>query len=248
MSVTTSFMGRLGNNLFQYTIARLYAERNGLHFATNWNNEEHFKVTKPATGVILHDDELVISDLKPVPNNIHGNYDEFSESRRRARFFGYFQQSRWFVPHRDQIKTYFDLPMIEPNHSDIVMHFRADDYGSSSSIIHPNWYLDILRREQFDRLYIVMSPVEMKFIDYFKDFNPIVISSTVRDDFLFIRNFKKIICSNSSFCWWAAFLGDYDRIYTFPAWNRDEGGVRGVLFDLPHAIQIEGSFYTDPMV
>ena len=229
MSVSVELFGRLGNNLFQYSLARLYAEMHGLHLSTKWNNDQCFKATIPAAGDILPSTGVIINDH---------NYEEFREIKQQVQFRGHFQKSRWYIPHREQLKTYYDLPPIEPNFSDIVLHIRADDY-SRDSIIHPKWYKDILKREDYDRLFIVMSPLDTEFLDQFIDFNPIIVSSSVRDDFLFIRNFKKIICSNSTFCWWAAFLGDPDKVYIFPRWCRSPIAE---IADLPNSEQIDGPF------
>jgi len=233
MSVTTKFNGRLGNNLFQYTLARLYAEQHGLKLITKWNNGQYFRTTEPMTGESISG---------PIFNITDNNYEEFSGTRHQAHFSGYFQRSKWYKPHRDKIKSYFDLPMVQPNDSDLVLHIRAGDYHNMGVVIHPNWYKNILRQETYNRLFIVMSPLEADILDQFKEFNPIIVSSSVYNDFLFIRNFKKIICSNSSFCWWAAFLGDPSKVYTFPSWVKS--GL-AELADLPNAVQVDGPFLTD---
>jgi hypothetical protein len=43
-------------------------------------------------------------------------------------------------------------------------------------------------------------------------------SGTAIEDFNFIRQFGTILCSNSSFCWWAAWLSNAKTVYTFQQW------------------------------
>ena len=57
----------------------------------------------------------------------------------------------------------------------------------------------------------------------FTQYMPAYLSSTPSSDFDFIRSHNNIICSNSSFCWWAAFLSEAESIYTFKPWMNRKG-------------------------
>jgi hypothetical protein len=57
------------------------------------------------------------------------------------------------------------------------------------------------------------------YLKYFDKYNPTIVSHDEYSDFEFIRSFDKIISSNSTFSWWAAFLSDASEIYLPPYWE-----------------------------
>jgi hypothetical protein len=63
------------------------------------------------------------------------------------------------------------------------------------------------------------------------------------DDFKFIASFDKIICSNSSYSWWAVFFGNPSAVYTFKRWIC--GGKQVRLADFTHATSVDGFFSTE---
>lgn len=210
MGVYVGYLGRFGNNLYQYSLGRMYAEDHGLQLMTEWKHSHIIKATEPKPGLSIHNSVRCIDD-KNIDHLFNVKLDD-------AIFFaGYFQQSKRYNPHRERIKSFFELPKLEKNIKDIVMHIRCDDYGLGHRI-HPQWYIDILKQESYDRLYIVMSPLEQEYLDHFKEFDPIIVSEDAKSDFFFISSFDKIICSNSTFAWWAAFLGEPSKAYVFKKW------------------------------
>jgi hypothetical protein len=126
-----------------------------------------------------------------------------------------------------------DLPSVSKNTKDVVIHLRLDGFnheGHNSHIIHPKWYISILDNLQFDTLYIVMdsksgkvwhkqSEHKKNYLSNFSNYNHQIVSNSAIDDFEFIRSFDKIICSNSTFCWWACFLSQASEIYIPPYWE-----------------------------
>ena len=52
-------------------------------------------------------------------------------------------------------------------------------------------------------------------IKQFEKYNPIILKGDTLTDFRSLKSFKKIIISQSTFSWWAAFLSDADEVF-FP--------------------------------
>ncbi len=209
MSVTVSYTGRFGNNMFQYVMGRLLAHKNKLALKPNWPHNEIIKPTVDKYWAHIYGGDIEIS--------------------------GFFQQACRYLPNRAMIKSWF--PSYETaNYKDIVIHLRADDYGKAHRI-HPQWFLDILARETFEKLVIVMSPIDPEYLSYFYKYNPLVQSGGIKEDFEFIASFDKIICSNSTFCWWAAFLSNASKIYTFKKWLPDPN------IDLCWSTVVDGEFW-----
>jgi hypothetical protein len=132
------------------------------------------------------------------------------------------------------------------NYKDIVIHLRLDDFnhhGHNSIINDYSWYEDILESETFDKVYIVydrnpttqyrkLHPTiraqEEKYIVQFAKYNPIIVNKSMLDDMYFIASFDKIVCSASTYCWFAMFFSNASTVY-FPMDKSKE-----LIATLPH--------------
>lgn len=234
LGVTCEYHGRTGNNIFQYVFARLIAEKNGLAMDTAWIHPDFIRVTTPAPGDRFVEPVVGINDLYWNQHDI----DWFSRDFRGKRVMcsGFFQSPMYYDKHTDLVKSFFDLDKVEKRpKNEIVMHVRLDDYADPGlqSVIAHTWYAKILTSMQFNtkknKLYIVTDP-KSKDDPYLKKFiityQPTIISNSAAEDFHFMREFDTIICSNSSFAWWAAWLSEASRIFTFSKWIREPHGQR----------------------
>jgi hypothetical protein len=237
MSVTIGYTGRFGNNIFQYVNARLFAEKWDLQLKTEFPHPEIIKFKKQIGSLDITYPTIYVTEdnldyLLQLDGGKHAHFD----------FNGFFQQSKRYMPYRNQIKSWLVKPYKTTNFKDIVIHLRADDYGKAHRI-HPDWFLNTLSKETFDKIYIVSNPIDKDYYQYFanRHLDAIWISDTVKHDFEFIASFNKIICSNSTFCWWAAFLGNPERVYTFAKWLPNNPQID--LTELPNGIVFDGDFW-----
>jgi len=210
MSVSINYTGRFGNNITQYIFSRIFAENNGLQLISEFNHKKGpIEFTTPKPGKIVKGDLIEITDHNK--NILNKKWDQCNYSIN-----GYFQKSDFYIERRDQILSFIKSEKANLNYEDIVMHVRLGDYLFK---IHPNWYLDILKSQKFNKLYIVMEERDEKYLSYFSKYDPICISTNKYDDWNFIKSFDRIICSNSTFSWWASFLSDASKIWTFNRWT-----------------------------
>lgn len=226
MSVSVDFQGRLGNNLYQYIAARLFAEKNGLRLVTAWNDPEtvHMDTPRPSLDISDGKERLLTDD----DNDILGQ--PFPRGRYRLR--GFFARPDFFYPNREKILSFAHTsPINAINREDIVMNVRLGDFRPLGWVIHPSWYLGILEREVFKRLHVVVDEIDQEYLSHFKAYEPIVVSSGRVGDWDYLRSFDRVICSNSSFCWWAMFFGSASKMYSF---KRSVG--------IPGSILVEGEF------
>ena len=223
MTVRTKFKGRFGNNMFQYVFARILAEKFHQTLETGFDNpivtctpsRPHVEPESSRTIRINDANAGWIIATECCDDNLALN--------------GYFQNSGFYNPLRDQIKSYFQLTPLERDDRNLVMHLHLGDFNHeefNANIIHPQWYLDILEREVFDQLYIVCEvPTagrrqdQARYLSWFDRYRPIVVSGSAHSDFHFIRRFGRIICSNSTFSFWACFLSEALTIYTVNDWG-----------------------------
>lgn len=239
MSVTIQYAGRLGNHVFQYVCARLFAKDNGLELLTHLDGQGIFKTTPHETGTRCDDPVVMVDGGCPWRSDV------FSRRFPLAHyvFSWYFQKERFYLPRRDEIVKFLSpvCPVPEAlNTKDIVAHFRLGDYLPVDAI-HPDWYLDILKNEKFDRLHIVAEENHERYFSYFKKFDPIIHIKSPAEDWNYLLNFDRFICSSSTFAWWAAFLGKASKVYTHQRWiKRYAGDVE--LGAFKNGIRVDGPF------
>ena len=248
--VSIQYIGRTFNNVFQYVFANLVAQANGLKVMTAWNHPETIAFKNKDEGDIFLD-PVVIEDRFTAPRDSSwltpGKY-----AGKHVRVFGYFQYADLYDTRRDFVKSLFDLSPISKEHKDdIVFHVRLGDYINVTHrpIIDPVWYYSVLKNNELlkKNIYCVMeNPRNQWENDYIKKLkilipNVKIQSTDIKNDWNFIRQFGTILCSNSSFCWWAAFLSEADKIFTFRKWLTGSPAV--TLADTKGWHSVDGKYY-----
>lgn len=67
------------------------------------------------------------------------------------------------------------------------------------------------------------------FIDLFKKYDTIWTSSLLKDDFNYLRKFRKILFPRSTFSWWAAVTGVANEVYVYGPWAPHKSKTDGWL-------------------
>jgi hypothetical protein len=217
--ITVDYFGRSGNNWFQYVYARLLSME-----------RKHTLGTEPPKTFL--------------------KFSEYDQSQNTngmdIHLHDYFQDAELYNNHRDSIKSMFILPTMVRNYDDVVVHLRLTDYWwhKNKWVISPLWYRGLIQREKYRFCYIVVEPhptneVYFKYLEGLKGLR-YVTGGTAESDFNLIRSFDRIICSNSTYCWWAAFLSEASKIYTFKPWVKDK---RVSLSNMAGATPVDGYFF-----
>lgn len=214
-------VGQNGNQLFIIITALLIAYKNELNIRI-----PHSKLVKFRTPVVYNHPDLIETST----NNVEHDCRMKNVNLKK----GFYQNCDVYNKYRDVIKNdILLLPKLEINTKDVVIHLRLDGFnhhGYDSHVISPHWYLYILDTLTFDKLFIVMATTsgrirkkqkcqKKSYLEYFDKYNPTIVSQDEYSDFEFIRSFDKIISSNSTFSWWAAFLSKANEIYLPPYWE-----------------------------
>lgn len=226
MSVTIHYTGGFGNNLFQYACARLFAMENNLKLLTEFNHPEVLRMAPFEGGQQYNTPKIQIGEgWTPLAHPYSPNNYEF---------IGYFQKGSWYTPRRKQIESFVQPIPVQRNTKDVVMHLRLGDFKQCRIAIHPSWYLEVLEREfQADgkdrQLFIVTNEADETYLSHFKKYNPFIVSTNYAHDWNFLRRFDTVISSNSTYCWWAVFLSQPKKLYTFKRWIENAGMEMDVL-------------------
>lgn len=98
--------------------------------------------------------------------------------------------------------------------NEIVVHLRLSD---NECVIHPKYYINILDQYKDHSVTIVVDKIvldyEREYLKHFDKYNPTIKTTTILDDFNYLRNSKIAILSNSTFAYLAGFFGNHEKVY-----------------------------------
>ena len=221
--ISTTFKGRLCNNMYQYAYIRSVAERNGYDFSIYVENHEsstynyfndifpHLEIKKIRYNNINRLEE-VNYDFKEILYNLPNNY----------HVDGYFQNNEYFKI--EDVKKWFKIYLNnnETNEFDnIIKKYEPDEYcyiyyrGTDFiKIKHyetkPQFFIDAKEKCSKKKYLVITDDIEnaKKNIDA-DDYISINYKVSLK---LLTKSQELIICGWSSFGWWGAWLSESNII------------------------------------
>ncbi len=225
--VEVIYDGGLGNWLFQYCFGRILAETLGYKLVAkpipvfpgtyDLVDGHDFSLEKM---LILRGQKPDLTFIKNVDSKYH------------LLLTGYFQRYEYYEHHAQRIRDWLavkDHIQFNARVNDVILSIRRGRDYIPQYGLPISYYEDALASIDFDRVFICTNEPDDPFIQFLKKkYNATVRGggfqrglvgenylSEALDNFLFIKKFNKIVISNSSFPWWAAFLSDASEI-VFP--------------------------------
>jgi len=204
--------GNLGNNLFQYCFGRILAENLGYKL-----------VAKPIPGFIGTYDSIDGHDYYGCETlTLRGQKPDLSflcqkNPRLHILLTGYFQRYEYYEKHVLSIKNWLAIKdtISDCNISadDVVLGIRRGRDYIPRHGLPLSYYENALRTLDYNRVFICTNEPADPFVKYIKKkYRAIVRPPGAIDNLLFIKKFNKIVISNSTFLWWAAFLSNAGEI------------------------------------
>lgn len=232
MTVQVLYNGRSGNRLFQYACARLFAEENGLGLAT----------TPPDVPWVPISPAVLVKAPDAPPHRL-GDPDRVLEHlwpKGHYLLDGFFQEADWYWKRRDSVLGIYPMPEIPRLPEDhVVVAVRLTDYWHHKIVISPSWYHGILSALRPSTVTVVTDAPKDSYHAVFRPWKPTIVSGEVKDDFELLRSATTLVLSNSTFAWWAAFLGRPKKVYTFLPWIANPAAN---LCRFPGAVAVDGKF------
>ena len=228
--IIIKFKGRYGNHLFMYFIAKVYAEKNNLKLISSIKNT-YFKIKKNAIDKnFLNKNINKLKKYEITDKDYNNKTDSLPFYGKGIYIFnGYFQNENFFYFNKNNILNYVNYEVNKKNIC--VLHVRLDDYYYKNKrhlIINHNYYIDCIKKYcgGYDEIYIICDKLrhnwEKKYmnnlIEKIKLLNktPIYNKQTIHEDIQYIIDSKCIVTSNSTFCFWASFFSNAEKIISFP--------------------------------
>jgi hypothetical protein len=228
-------LGQLGNQMFLYAIVRIIAEKNAYRFRVPEGQLfEYFPGLRNDT----EDDSPILGTYQEIcgfhPESMSYT-PEFLELMNNRNINGYFQNHRYYLPHREviqnwyspnlEIKDYVRSLDIKPNAC--ALHFRC----GNDVLIHPNeifplmsmqYYLDGIKTLKIPSEFIVTADVSherlLQIYPELKELNYRFFSSSPINDMFTLNSCSSFVLAPSTFSWWAAFLNSEAKVVAPKNW------------------------------
>lgn len=206
-------IGGLGNQIFIIAAGYAYAKRHGKNLIVNDSNWGAGQGNHPSgykSNIFKNFQFGSITSNPTVIAEKRANYDELPYIEGDVTLSGYFQSLKYFEDCKDEFIELLELPAIRPEMDKVAVHIRRGDYLKHAHIHY------VCNTDYFEKQFIRFNP---KYVDVFTD-SPdhvrnefkhrtlnIITGNTELEDLALMSQYDKIICSNSSFSWWASLLG-----------------------------------------
>lgn len=225
------YNGNLGNNLFQYCFGRILAETLGYRLSV-----------PPIPGFPRTYDTVDGHDYSDRPVvTLRGQRPDLSfledSSGLQYRFLltGYFQRYEYYRPHAARIREWLrteDKVEADIGKNDVVLSIRRGRDYIPQYGLPLSYYENALSLLKYEAVHICTNEPGDPFIRYLtRKYGALVRPGSFQggrlrpdylagalDNLIFIGKFNKIVISNSSFAWWAAYLSRAEEIiYPRPA-------------------------------
>ncbi len=143
----------------------------------------------------------------------------------------YAQKQEYYTHYRNELRKFFyEINENSLQHDQTVLYIRNGDYRDLDIYLGLENYLKILNDINFTNLTIVVEHVDADVRVIAERYNANIFSKNIVEDFMYIKNAKNVIMSQSTFAWWATFLGAPEKVY-IPISVRGES--RGCWFTQP---------------
>lgn len=224
MSCFIQLMGGLGNQLFEIATAYAHSQRNGFDLkispTTNCKRGVYWESFYPKC--IPYRNTIINTNIASY-SEPHFHYTELPAHANNL--IGYFQSSKYFSNYSEEIRELFRPSQTVYNSMNenwghlltepaIVMHIRRGDYvplPQFHCILTPSYYLAAAQRMMNEtgitKLLIFSDDIEWCKTIGLPDSSVFVDEPDETVALLLMSQFKYYIISNSSFSWWAVWLG-----------------------------------------
>jgi hypothetical protein len=222
-----SLAGGLGNQLFQVAAGYAYAKKYDKNLVLDISKWTAHQGRSPDQYLnnIFSNFKYSTYHIGSV-ESIHEkrfNYDPLPFINGDVCLHGYFQSLKYFEEYKDEFIELLNLPDVKVE-GNLAVHIRRGDYLQFSNIhlvCDKNYFLHNISKFPDSKVNIFTDSPEYVKDEFGDNFN-IIKSNSELTDLTMMSQHDNIICSNSSFSWWASLLGkEKNRIIVPKIWFKN---------------------------
>ena len=210
--ITINYGGRLGNNMIQYSAARLFSNKHKIKLITppingdinftsllKSNDDTDHQSYQNTTQIVNNNNFLSLLEMNDVP-------------KQHYVFSDYFQFEEFFTKYDNEIKNLFKED--KTKRDGVFVHYRIGDIMNLKNMLPIDYYLDALNRINVNGGYITSdTPDHPNVIDISQKYGLEILNLDPLSTIDLGRKFDNIVLSEGTFSWWIGQLSDANTIY-----------------------------------
>lgn len=223
---------KTGNRLCQFAFGKILSQKKNVPFAS-----------QPIPGFAntynqLNNISVTPDLLKTLQYGAHTtDYNELLTTNKTIIVNSYLQKYSYYIEHINFLRELFTIQTsenIQVDKNELVIHIRGTDYRNGNVHIDDVIYLDILNKMSPSKASLVTDDINTDIVKQLCNRGVQLITKTNKTnngngfnefevhDFLYMLKSNLLLISQSTFSWWAAFLGNQKQIIV-PYNNNKEG-------------------------
>jgi hypothetical protein len=214
---------KTGNRLCQFAFGKILSERKNVPF---------FSLPIPGFCNTFNHNKQKITSLQRLETITYGahhvNYEELLSTDKTIIVNSYLQKYSYYLQHLDFLRNLFKIDASlneEENNDELVIHIRGTDYLDGNMNIDDHLYLDMLNKIAPSKAALVTDDLNANIVNTLNKNGVKVVTKSNQTnygnglndfeiyDFLYMLNAKHLLISQSTFSWWASFLGHQSTVY-----------------------------------
>lgn len=228
--VVVRLHGRAGNHMYQYALMRVLAERHGFEWGTALHCPEN-NCLPPLFPDLPKGDGSARPDQEWTQVHKGGEVYPYIQSGKTA-LDGWFQDhesldiidsrredmKKWFTPPAEEMRRAREFWEIQ-GRTACCVNVRGGDYIQYKAVLPPWWYepamLEVKKELGTEARFVCVTD-DPSYASRILGKGVPTLHLSPLEDFCLLLTAPRLVCSNSTFCWWAAYLNT-DRFVVAPS-------------------------------
>lgn len=222
--ITVKYNGRLGNQIFQYLAASVFAKKYNLYLDFVNKQVGGYRNLSLLLKQVSGDNKFYTPEIEINDSNFLDYLNRDNVEPCHYIFTGFFQLKDFITNYEIEIIDKFLYLDLEKKDG-FIIHLRMDDIVNYVGNLDYNYYETCIEKMNKMKGYIITddsnSELAKKLI---KDFNLELYQKNEYEDFIFATTFDNIILSQGTFSFWIGLFSKAKKVYyssRLPLWHGD---------------------------